>query len=101
MNAIVKTTAGKLHSASVPTCLGAGSDPGNVLSPITAYTEAIARNACAAPASSMIQPMRLPARRTMSAPSVAKAATSMRPAASPALVRISLKPNNPIQTASR
>jgi hypothetical protein len=36
MNATVKTTAGKLHSASVPTCLGAGSDPGNVASPITA-----------------------------------------------------------------
>ena len=71
MNATVKTTAGKLHSASVPTCFAAGSDPGNVASPSTAYTEAIARNACAAPAASMIQPMTLPARRTMSAPSVA------------------------------
>ena len=36
MNATVKTTAGKLHSASVPACLGAGSAPGNVASPITA-----------------------------------------------------------------
>ena len=71
MNATVKTTAGKLHSASVPTCLAAGSDPGNVLSPISAYTDAIARNAWAAPAPSMIQPMTLPARWTMRAPSVA------------------------------
>ena len=62
---------GKLHSASVPTCLAAGSDPGNVLSPISAYTDAIARNAWAAPAPSMIQPMTLPARWTMRAPSVA------------------------------
>jgi hypothetical protein len=71
MNATVKTTTGKLHSASVPTCFAAGSDPGNVAIPSTAYTEAIARNACAAPAPSIIQPMTLPARWTMSAPSVA------------------------------
>jgi len=32
---------------------------------------------------------------------VAKAATSMSPAAIPALVRTSLNPNNPIHTASR
>ena len=38
---------------------------------------------------------------TAASASVAKAATSMRPAAIPALVRISLKPNSPIQTASR
>ena len=36
MNATVKTTAGKLHSASTPTCFAAGSDPGNVETPITA-----------------------------------------------------------------
>ncbi len=36
MNATVKTTAGKLHSASVPTCFEAGSDPGKVAIPITA-----------------------------------------------------------------
>ena len=43
---------------------------------------------------------RAPAIATASA-SVAKAATSIRPAAIPALVRISLYPNSPIQTASR
>ena len=36
MKAMVKTTAGKLHSASVPTCFAAGSAPGNVATPVTA-----------------------------------------------------------------
>jgi len=36
MNAMVKATRAKLPCASAPTCLAAGSDPGNVAIPATA-----------------------------------------------------------------
>ncbi len=36
MNAMVNTVGAKLPCASAPTCVAAGSDPGNVLTPVTA-----------------------------------------------------------------
>ena len=71
MNARVNATPVKLTSASVPTCLAAGSAPGKVATPSTAYVEARLRKAAAALSPSISQPITLPARRTMSVPSVA------------------------------
>ena len=71
MNARRNATPAKLTSAAVPTCFAAGSAPGKVATPSTAYMEARLRNASPAPSPSISQPIRLPARRTISAPSVA------------------------------
>jgi hypothetical protein len=71
MNAMRNAVPAKLTSAAVPACLGAGSAPGKVATPSTAYMDAALRNASPAPSPSISQPIRLPARRTMSAPSVA------------------------------
>ena len=71
MNARRNATPVKLTSASVPTCFAAGSAPGNAATPSTAYVEARLRKASPALSPSISQPIRLPARRTMSVPSVA------------------------------
>jgi hypothetical protein len=71
MNARRNATPVKLTSATAPACFAAGSAPGNTATPSTAYVEARVTKASPALSLSISQPIRLPARRTVSVPSVA------------------------------
>jgi hypothetical protein len=71
MNARRNVTPVKLTWVNAPTCSAAGSAPGKVATPSTAYMEARPTMASPALSLSISQPIKCPAWRTMSVPSVA------------------------------